>query len=430
MSVFPETRWTLIGEAARGNPREALGSLFQLYWGPMCACVTRTFRFPPEEAEELVQDFVTHILVSGSLLERVDHGVGRFRAYLAQALKHFVVARIRGRQTQRRHLDLLAVTRPPQADADRQDADTPAHWLDTAWALSILAETLGSMKAECEAGSAILRWELFERRMLRPLLAGEEPVPYRRFAERLDYRRATNALATAKRQFQRHLHSVLHMYATRRFDLDAVVHQLTERAVSGYTDEADRNDLDGPLADLAARVEAELPHGKRRDRKLVTMAVKDAVAREIGQWIAEDVRSLTDLLKHVVAGDAEKTQRALRLLDDLKGAACQRHEVEALPARDSSTPVPPSAATARLLKGIAILDTYFRTRLQLDPARPEVPHRQHMETAADRPEAGPAIGADRGLADLMRSEGQDTPPGDGPAAASPPEIPPSGQESR
>src|ERR1700716_3345119 len=90
-TLFVTTRWTLVCETARGGATdegEALGSLFQTSWPPLCRSVHRLGRTEPD-AEDLVQGFFAHLLQLDGL-RLADRDRGRFRAFLLGCLKHYL----------------------------------------------------------------------------------------------------------------------------------------------------------------------------------------------------------------------------------------------------------------------------------------------------------------------------------------------------
>lgn len=72
-TFFATTRWTLVHDAARGGDTlavEALGTLASTYWQPLYRYARRKGK-SPEDAEDLVQGFLTHI-IEARALSRTD----------------------------------------------------------------------------------------------------------------------------------------------------------------------------------------------------------------------------------------------------------------------------------------------------------------------------------------------------------------------
>ena len=72
------------------------------------------------------------------------------------------------------------------------------------------------MRAECKRNQRERIWEVFEIRLLKPILQGTQPVAYHELCAQLGFRNdaeAGNALITAKRMFARVLRTVIREYA-------------------------------------------------------------------------------------------------------------------------------------------------------------------------------------------------------------------------
>lgn len=93
----------------------------------------------------------------------------------------------------------------------------------------VLAQTLVAMQAECEAKDNDARWDIFKARLLDPLLEGTEGQPFEELVARFGFRspaEASNAIATAKRQFDRTLRKVVAEYAGGDLEVEAEIREL------------------------------------------------------------------------------------------------------------------------------------------------------------------------------------------------------------
>lgn len=91
-TLFAITRWTLVGAAAREGDREArdaLGTLFGIYWQPLYRYARRKGK-SKEDAEDLLQGFLGHLLEEEAL-RSIDRGKGRFRAFLLASFNHWMI---------------------------------------------------------------------------------------------------------------------------------------------------------------------------------------------------------------------------------------------------------------------------------------------------------------------------------------------------
>jgi DNA-directed RNA polymerase specialized sigma24 family protein len=151
--LFPETRWTLV-LAAQHDPekrRPALEQLVRPRWKALYV-VARKHGLAPDDAEDAVQGFVTHLL-EGDVLERLDPGKGRLRSYLRTAFRHYLTNQRQERRAQKRgsgerHADLADV----EAWLASPDA-SPDALFDRAWALTLFADALRELESEYTSGA-------------------------------------------------------------------------------------------------------------------------------------------------------------------------------------------------------------------------------------------------------------------------------------
>ena len=177
--LFPETRWTLV-LAARLDPdkrRPALEALVRPRWKALYV-VARKHGLAAAEAEDAVQGFVARLL-EGDVLERLDPGKGRLRAYLRTAFAHYLSSlrqeeRAQKRGSGARHADLDDV----EAWLASPDA-SPEALFDRAWALELFSAALGELEREYTSGA---RRGPFE--VVRELFQFGAAPPYAELAER------------------------------------------------------------------------------------------------------------------------------------------------------------------------------------------------------------------------------------------------------
>jgi RNA polymerase sigma-70 factor (ECF subfamily) len=156
VDVFQTTRWSVVLSAARGgdDSREALEWLCRRYWSPLYAFVRRRGH-DTESARDLTQTFFLKLLERRAL-ERVDPGLGKFRAFLLASMKNFLANEdARAGAVKRRAED------PDFSvefeDAERWYARAPAAGLgpedlfESRWARSVLDRSLRRLREEYEA---------------------------------------------------------------------------------------------------------------------------------------------------------------------------------------------------------------------------------------------------------------------------------------
>lgn len=219
--AYPTTHWSLVDCAASGSPEaseKALAELLGTYRPALLAHLRYAKRLPPELAEDLLQGFIRDKILVGDLLTCADRDRGKFRTFLLTSLNRYVISE--GRRQDRRLrspgrgalVSLDAVAGP--VEETRQPS--AAACFDLAWIDAVLHKTLSRLQGECLASDRRHYWDLFEDRVVNPLLHGVPPSPYDELAARLSFdspMQASNALVTVKRMFRRNLRSVIWEYA-------------------------------------------------------------------------------------------------------------------------------------------------------------------------------------------------------------------------
>lgn len=203
---FSATAWTIVEQAV--HDRSALDKLLRRYWRPLWVHLIYTKRFSESEADDVVQEFITSRILERDLLARVDRHKGKFRSFLLKSLDRFVIDRHRSHNAAKAAPTHAASFAEGFDQADDQPCPDAAY--EAGWAMSVLAEAIRRMEAECLAARADL-WLVFQGRGGR-VLRGEEAEPYARLAERMgacDEKQAANLWATAQARFRRILGQTL-----------------------------------------------------------------------------------------------------------------------------------------------------------------------------------------------------------------------------
>lgn len=150
---FPETRWTLVLQA-RLDPKKraaALEALVRPRWRALYV-VARSQGLLPAAAEDAVQGFIERLL-EGDVLERLDPGKGRLRAYLRTAFRHYLSSLRQEERAQKRGAG-AATTDLSDVEGWLASPDaTPDVLFDRAWALSLFADALAELEREYESGA-------------------------------------------------------------------------------------------------------------------------------------------------------------------------------------------------------------------------------------------------------------------------------------
>ncbi|MCA9246980.1 MAG: sigma-70 family RNA polymerase sigma factor [Planctomycetales bacterium] len=233
---FETTRWTLVNNAAGDAStlrREALQELLARYMPALRAHLIRRKRLPADLADEILQGFLLKNILEGELIHRADRAAGRFRAWLLRWLDNYVRHELS--RTRRE-----VVVEEVYDQHDSIGADT----FEIEWARATLREALDRMKSECEASGNATRWQVFEHRLVAPLLTDAEPTDYTILAKRLQLdsnAQVQNILVTAKRHFERCLESVIGRYTESREEITAEIAELRRVLAMAKCVESDRD---------------------------------------------------------------------------------------------------------------------------------------------------------------------------------------------
>jgi hypothetical protein len=222
---FPATRWSLVARVGgtHEDRQQALSDLLSAYLPALRAHLVCCKRLPADRAEDVLQEFVAQKILQKNALAQADRELGRFRTFLLTALDRFLANCLRDQRAGKRAPAGGWVAFDEELDrADRERS--PSDAFDVAWARQVIDEALRRMQAECAATSRPDVWEVFECRVVGPLLRGTPPPEYRHLVERFGLSsptQASNLLVTAKRMYARTLRSAIAEYARDEDEIDA-----------------------------------------------------------------------------------------------------------------------------------------------------------------------------------------------------------------
>jgi RNA polymerase sigma factor (sigma-70 family) len=151
---FPPTLWSVVllaGQNSSEQSNEALAMLCRAYWSPLYTFVRRQGK-SPEDAEDLTQGFMLHLLEKETL-SRVHREKGKFRSFLLASLQYYLANEHDKQQAQKRGGGAKLV------ELDNQDAENhylaelsdnldPAKIFDRRWAMTVLERVLSRLEAE------------------------------------------------------------------------------------------------------------------------------------------------------------------------------------------------------------------------------------------------------------------------------------------
>jgi DNA-directed RNA polymerase specialized sigma24 family protein len=205
----PSTPRDLLGGDKGPDPHFAAREFTARYHAAILAFVKSIVR-DSDQAEEIVQDFVTTHVATGKLFKTFDRATGTFRVYLKQCLRNVLVDRFRREQRLALHHAEHPDTSPGGWDKVRGTSTTPDH--DAAflrgWTQSIVKMALQRVEAACRANDQEIHFRIFVGRHL----ANEEPPPSFNDLGRpygLDGKTARSRATTVATQFRKVLRDLI-----------------------------------------------------------------------------------------------------------------------------------------------------------------------------------------------------------------------------
>ena len=229
---FPTTHWSLVARAGVDDDaaqRDALGQLLGRYLQALRAHLIYGKQLRPEEADDLVQEFIASKIIEKNLVGRADRQLGKFRPFLLASLDRFLIDQIRMQNAKKRAPGEGRMVAIGERGDLIEQPGRPSDAFDVAWARRVLAETIERMQAECDRSKRPDLWGVFQSRLLGPMLEGSEPADYDSLVERFGLKspsQASNVLITAKRMFARELRSVVAEYSLGDEEIEAEIAEL------------------------------------------------------------------------------------------------------------------------------------------------------------------------------------------------------------
>jgi RNA polymerase sigma factor (sigma-70 family) len=202
MERFPSTSWTLLTDAARRGNGSALArnEFAERYYTAVRAYIVALTR-GASHSDDLTQRFFETVVLSGTLLARADREKGRFRSYLKQAIRNFLI-------DEHRHQSRATANEVPfdgvvggwnalAADA----SPSPDEEMLRAWARALVAMALSQLEQACEEKDQHQHFEMFAHRYIAD---PDLPPSWRAVGEPfgLDEKIARSRTETAARQFR------------------------------------------------------------------------------------------------------------------------------------------------------------------------------------------------------------------------------------
>ncbi len=233
---FQTTHWTQIISARlddTARQQEAVGAILGQYWKPVY-CYLRRKGSDNEKAKDLTQAFFCEIVLGRDLIPQADKEKGRFRTLLLTALDRYVADVYRREHALKRRPEVL-VSLDGAVDRERlpepAGRGSPEQAFHHAWASALLDEVLAEVEQGLRDGGQTLYWQVFEARVLQPILKGTEPTPLKKLCSQYgikDAKKASNMVITAKRRFATVMRRKVGEWADREDDIEQEIRELME----------------------------------------------------------------------------------------------------------------------------------------------------------------------------------------------------------
>ena len=174
-AVFATTHWSVVlaaGHDSGTGAQAALEKLCRTYWFPLYVFARRQGN-SPEDAQDLTQDFFCRLLEK-NYLAKADPDRGKFRTFLLQSLKHFMVNEWKraGRLKRGGGVEFLSIDTKEAEDryaAEAQDEFNSDAEYEKRWAVTLIEQVLTALREEFTAAD---KARLFEE--LKGFIWGEK----------------------------------------------------------------------------------------------------------------------------------------------------------------------------------------------------------------------------------------------------------------
>ncbi len=207
---FQTTSWTLI-DGARAD-RAGLEKLLRQYWSPVYAAVRRQ-GFGTHDASDLTQEFMTQVVIGRDLVARADATRGRFRSFLKQSLRNFLIDHSRAKKrAEGDHPAHLASGDEKGGVPEPAAAEGGADAFDREWAAAVIEVTLQRLEEACRDDDMEKHWQAFRLNVVGPTIRKSRALTMDDLAVAIgamDGTQASNMLQTVKRRFKRLLREVV-----------------------------------------------------------------------------------------------------------------------------------------------------------------------------------------------------------------------------
>jgi len=175
--AFPTTQWSqILGAQDPTQPgyRDRLDALLRAYWKPAYAYIRVGWKKSNEDAKDLTQAFFARLLQNGRIASIQTEG-GRFRSYLKQALRNFLIDADRAAEVRKPVEPVVAI----DGDFDVPTGDDPDQVFDRQWLSCLLDASLRKLEVELRREGKESYYNVFRTYLLEPHAAAGDSVATR-----------------------------------------------------------------------------------------------------------------------------------------------------------------------------------------------------------------------------------------------------------
>lgn len=175
------------------------------FYGAIYAYIRQSGR-RDDEARELTQGFIADVLLGRDLLSRLDERRGQFRTLLMSAVRNYMADVYRHDHAARRHPGQGRVVRDGEGAIDERAGATPnpEAAFHRAWISMLVVSAAEALREETLAKGREWAWDIFDSRVLQPMLRGAKPPTYEALMARwnlTDPSRISNTVVAMRKAF-------------------------------------------------------------------------------------------------------------------------------------------------------------------------------------------------------------------------------------
>ena len=236
-----ETDWSMVLDAGSSNSPTRTASIegvVRRYWTPLYAFV-RSNGQSQEDSNDVVQGFVTDVVLGRNLLAKADPDKGRFRSLLFRSISNYMRDQHRKETSTKRQPKEGGVHSLDDSqsyfEATSRDM-APEKAFVTHWVATVLRGAFSRSRADLESRDRHTNWIILQERIIKPMIDGASPTSYQDLVQRLGLRdssQAANMLVVAKRSFARAIIEEVGETVEDKEDVDSEIQELLRLLAKG-----------------------------------------------------------------------------------------------------------------------------------------------------------------------------------------------------